>query len=457
MIRIINAKRQAQERPLAAGARFAPYVLLIAGATQIASAAAEPSQKKDDVFSGQEKLRGVETTLDEAGVARRKLESEISSLSADRERLNQTLIDATSRLRETEQQTIDIETTIETLRAREDSVVASLGTRRSQIGEVLAVLQRISRHPPPALLAAPKDALEAVRASLTLGAMLPQMRAEAIALQHSLAELVDLRDSQKREQTRLARRKLDLVAQRENLEQLIAGRQEALAQAQSALGAEDERIRKLAEQATSLKDLLARMEAESEGARHAAQAARQADAARETREAALSREQRAKALAAPFKDAARLAPAVAFGDLKGRLPLPAVGQIMRKFGASDGFGGVEKGLSIGAPPNATVAAPSDGWVVFSGPYRSYGQLLIINAGAGYYLVLAGMSRISVSVGQFVLAGEPVAVMGDGATQSAATIAIGAKQPILYVEFRKDGTSIDSSPWWAKSDSRKVGG
>jgi septal ring factor EnvC (AmiA/AmiB activator) len=61
------------------------------------------------------------------------------------------------------------------------------------------------------------------------------------------------------------------------------------------------------------------------------------------------------------------------------------------------------------------------------------------------------------VGQFVLAGEPVATMGDGTAQTAATIAIGAKQPILYVEFRKDGTSIDPGPWWARSDMRKVGG
>ena len=146
------------------------------------------------------------------------------------------------------------------------------------------------------------------------------------------------------------------------------------------------------------------------------------------------------------------APAAAFVDLKGRLPLPASGQILRRFGTPDGYGGSEKGLSIGARDMGVVIAPADGWVAFSGPYRSYGQLLIINAGGGYYIVLAGMARINVNVGQFVLAG-----VGDGTAQTAATIAIGAKQPILYVEFRKDGTSIDPGPWWARSDTRKVGG
>ena len=124
------------------------------------------------------------------------------------------------------------------------------------------------------------------------------------------------------------------------------------------------------------------------------------------------------------------------------------------YGAPDGFGGTEKGLLIGTRPGAVVSLPSDGWVAFSAPYRSYGQLLIVNVGGGYYVVLAGMERINVEVGQFVLAGEPVAAMGDGSARTAAAIAIGAAQPILYVEFRKDGAAIDPGPWWAKPECAK---
>ena len=83
--------------------------------------------------------------------------------------------------------------------------------------------------------------------------------------------------------------------------------------------------------------------------------------------------------------------------------------------------------------------------------------MIINAGSGYYVVLAGMERINVNVGQFVLAGEPVASMGDGTAKTAAAIAIGSAQPILYVEFRKDGAAIDPGPWWAKPETEKVRG
>ena len=106
---------------------------------------------------------------------------------------------------------------------------------------------------------------------------------------------------------------------------------------------------------------------------------------------------------------------------------------------------------------ATVSAPADGSVLFSGPYRTYGQLLIIDAGGGYYVLLAGMDRINVSSGEFVLAGEPIGAMGDGSVRTAAAIAVGAARPVLYIELRKDGTAIDPGPWWAKSDIEKARG
>src|SRR6202035_1955351 len=159
---------------------------------------------------------------------------------------------------------------------------------------------------------------------------------------------------------------------------------------------------------------------------------------------------------AALKDPGRLTPAVAFAANRGHLRLPVNGVRIREFGASDGVGGIQKGLSLATHAGADITAPCDGWVVYAGPFRSYGQLLILNAGGGYHVLLAGMDRISVDLGQFVLTGEPVAVMGGGA-QSAAAISGGTSQPVLYVEFRKDGTPVDPSPWWAITDSEKVRG
>ncbi len=428
-------------------------------AASVARAEEKPTKplETNDFTLKRLELRGVQDVIGETAEHKRQLENEMAAHAAVRENLNRTLIEATGRLQETEARAAETEARLDKLTADEKHITESLESRRALIGEVLIVLQRMGRRPPPALLARPQDILEALRAALALGDLLPQMRAEVQNLQRDLAELVRLREATREEQAELTKEKTALAEQRDRLEGLIATRRQAMAEAQAALQGESQKVEQLARQATSLRELISRMEAESEAARKAADAARKADEERTTAQAKLDAAEREKALLAPFRDPARLAPAVSFADLRGKLNFPVAGEVLRRYGAPDGFGGKEKAYFIGARDKGVVVAPCDGWVAFSGPYRTFGQLLIINAGGGYYVVLAGMSRSNVNVGQLVMAGEPVASMGDGAAQTAAAIAIGAKQPILYVEFRKDGASIDSSPWWAKSDSRKVGG
>jgi septal ring factor EnvC (AmiA/AmiB activator) len=142
--------------------------------------------------------------------------------------------------------------------------------------------------------------------------------------------------------------------------------------------------------------------------------------------------------------------------LRGRVPIPVNGVKIKDFGAPDALGGAEKGLSNAIRAGAQVTAPADGWVVYAGPFRSYGQLLILNVGGGYHVLLAGMERISVDLGQFVLTGEPVAVMGSG-SHIPAILATGSRQPMLYIEFRKDGIPVDPGPWWATGEGEKVRG
>jgi septal ring factor EnvC (AmiA/AmiB activator) len=113
-----------------------------------------------------------------------------------------------------------------------------------------------------------------------------------------------------------------------------------------------------------------------------------------------------------------------------------------------------KGISLQTREEARITAPADGWVVYAGPFRSYGQLLIINAGGGYHILLAGMSRIDVSLGQFVLAGEPIAVMGSLAASGSS--GKDSLRPVLYVEFRKDGRPVDPGPWWAAASGKVQG-
>jgi murein hydrolase activator len=199
----------------------------------------------------------------------------------------------------------------------------------------------------------------------------------------------------------------------------------------------------VARQVDNIKDLIGKLEA---GLDSAKRATRDADRG-------IANDATHPELAA-LSDPGRLTPAVAFVDMRGHLRLPVNGARIREFGGPDGLGGTQKGLSIAARPGGEITAPCDGWVVYAGRFRSYGQLLILNAGGGYHVLLAGMERISVDLGQFVLTGEPVAVMGSG-SQPSSTGTSG--QPVLYVEFRKDGAPIDPSPWWATNEGEKVRG
>jgi septal ring factor EnvC (AmiA/AmiB activator) len=225
---------------------------------------------------------------------------------------------------------------------------------------------------------------------------------------------------------------------------LVQERQRKQAETEKTLEGERSKALQLARQADNLKELIGRLEQDIAASARAAAAAQGTE------------KPDPRSTLSTLSDPGRLAPAIAFASTKGTLRLPVNGIRVRAFGEADGLGGTEKGLSVTSRAGAQVTAPCDGWVVYAGPFRSYGQLLILNAGGGYHVLLAGMERISVDLGQFVLTGEPVAVMGGG-PQSAAAVAIGSSQPVLYIEFRKDGTPVDPGPWWAVTDNEKVRG
>src|SRR6516165_8575939 len=377
-----------------------------------------------------------------------RLKREIEAIGDDRRKFNLQIIETASRVAAVEER---IERTQQRLQPLDDSEQAlriSLQQRHDIIVEVLAALQRIGRQAPPALLIRAEDALRSVRSAMVLGAVLPKLRQQADVLSVDLAELVRLRRQIAQERDTLARDLLVLADERQRLTLLIEERQKRQGQAETALGGERQRAHRLARQAENLTQLIDQLE---QGLDATARAARTAAHGTEARKALDLRPD-----LAALKDPGRLTPAIAFASAKGMLPLPAAGARIREFGAPDGRGGSEKGLSIATRPGGQITAPCDGWVVYAGSFRNYGQLLILNAGGGYHVLLAGMERISVDLGQFVVTGEPVAVMGGGVS-STGVLAGGSGQPVLYVEFRKDGVPVDPGPWWAATEAQKVRG
>ncbi len=400
-----------------------------------------PNAKIENLQKRDRELEATRAEQKKAAETESALKREIETLGADRRKLNQDLIDTASRVRGLESRIVATERRLQPLDDNERSVRKSLDGRRAVIAEVLAALQRIGRRPPPAIMVAPEDALQSVRTAIMLGAVLPEMRSEAEALATDLAELLRVRKEIADERDKLARDLVAIPQERIRMTLLIEERQKKQAETEKALQAEVARAGALARQVDNLKDLIAKLEQSLDSETRAVR-----EAARSDSRPALS----------AFRDPGRLAPAVAFASVRGQVPMPVNGVKVRDYGAPDGLGGLEKGLSLATRASAQVTTPCDGWVVYAGPFRSYGQLLILNAGGGYHILLAGMERISVDLGQFVLTGEPVAVMGGG-SQIAAVLATGSSQPVLYVEFRKDGIPVDPGPWWVANEGEKVRG
>jgi septal ring factor EnvC (AmiA/AmiB activator) len=378
-----------------------------------------------------------------------ELQAEIDALDKDRETLNQTLLDTGKKVQDLEASLDAAERRLDALVGQETKLRTSLASRRDVLAEVLAALQRMGRRPPPAILVRPEDALASVRSAILLGAVVPGLRSAADKIAGDLRALVAVKSEIEAEKGRLSTDAKSLGEEQTRVKLLLDAKNEERNSSAQALADEQARAAQLADQATSLKDLIAKMESQI-----AAAAAASAAAAKSTEELG---EGGRGARPSSLGRADRLAPAVAFADARGLLPMPVVGTVSKHFGDPDGLGGRTEGMTVLTRAGAQVNAPSDGWVVYAGPFRSYGQLLIINAGGGYHVLLAGMERIDVQLGQFVLAGEPVAVMASQRLASAGAVAIGATQPVLYIEFRKDGASIDPAPWWAASNDEKVGG
>ncbi len=390
-------------------------------------------------------LLKLENQIKQRDAQKQQTIKDVELLRSERAKLNKDLIDTTARVRSADERLNNVENKLNLLENNAETLQKSLESRKDVIVEVLASLQRMGRKPLPAILAHPDDILAALRSSILLGDVLPELRYEAESLARDLDALSVNRKNQTFERENLKIEKELASKDKERLASLVSSRQTQIETSEQKLKEERAKITSLAKEALTLKELIARMETDIAGAAKAAEAsklvplpgvgAKRKDA---------------------FTDPARLAPKIAFADLRGSLNLPVAGKVVKTYGSNDGYGGTEKGITITPPSGAIISAPSDGWVAFSGAYRSYGQVLILNTGNGYHLVFIGIDHTLVEIGQFVLAGEPIAVMSRKDDLSDKN-ELPNKGTSLYIELRKDGQAIDSGSWWSRQLNEKARG
>ena len=403
-----------------------PVALLMAGVLLGGAALAQPTreQVREAEQARREELAAQRLAVQRAAAAR----GEAQKLAALHERI-------LARLHDAEQATGTAALRIAALAERRREAAARLAVRAADITPLLPVLERLALFPSETMLAAPVPPEQAVRGALVLGGILRTLEREARALraeQGVVAALQALLDAEMPQLTE-AQAAQERAAQALD-EQLRATRAEGRA-AEDEAGRAARRAAAEAARAEGLKAAIAQLEAERRMAE--AQARREADEATRKRQAtaAAAARSRQAALAAPA------GPGIAEVSSGGgsALAAPVSGTLVRGFGETTDSGPAT-GLSYQAAPGARVFSPCGGRIVFAGPFRSFGQLVIVDCGGGYHFVLAGFERIDLGVGQKVASGTPVGVMPGWDPRS------GSGRPSLYVELRRSGQAVNPAPF-----------
>ncbi len=458
--------------------------MLLVGALSLAGfpahAQTAPQTAHAQAEEPKQTLKRVEQELQADKTRQKQLERQSQTLQKELDDLRGQLIGLADQARTQERDLDGLEESLATLENEERERSGRLEGERQQIASLLAALQRLARIPPEAALARPEGPVDTLRSALLLRDMVPALRTRADALATALATLSDTRTKLVAQRAKALAARVALAEKQGEMGRLVARREELSRQTEEERLQVAQRMGGLVGQAADLRQLMDRVEAERRAAAELAarreaerreterreaerrlaekrEAERKLAAQKETERREAERklaelraaEQKAAALRAAEEqrvreEAARAAateqalarrapnpaPNLADGPAPAGMPLPAGGRLTTRFGDTDRFGATSRGVTVQTRAGAAVVAPQAGSIMFAGPFKGYGLILIVEHGNGYHSLIAGLGRIDTAVGKRVAAGEPIAVMpADGS-------------PDLYFELRRNGQPIN---------------
>jgi septal ring factor EnvC (AmiA/AmiB activator) len=401
----------------------------------------------------QQQLKSIEQQLEESRQKQAEYARQAEALAAELAALRADSVAAAKAAQEHEAALSGLEEQIATLGGEEKQKAQDLMRQRARQRQLLMALTRLARNPPEALALAPGDPIDSVRSGLLLGRAVPPLEAQAQQLRSEIAALAEVRRQLAEAEMKHRSERASLEREQARLAELIARKAVLQEQAQQGAAATGQRLVQLAAQASDLQQLIERLESERK-AREAEAERRRAEEERRAAEEAMRRQApRAEGrggviVTAPppvIPDPSKPLSLRPFAKARGALLYPASGRLLRRFGETDDIGVASKGLTFETRAGAQVVAPYDGRVLFAGPFKGYGQILIIEHGDGYHSLLAGLDRVEGTVGQWLVAGEPVGTMPRG-----------DEKPRLYLELRHDGQPINPLPWLATRNEKVSG-
>ncbi len=382
-------------------------------------------------------VKRIEAEARKKSIESRQLQAQALQLNLELSKIDKTVIGLAHEIQNNEDKISSLENKLLALKENLTIKEAAFAKENQSLVQTLASLQNMSLNPSEAVILQPFSPVDVIRSAILLRETVPFLNNKSSKLKTDLDAIY----AQKKqiettvEETKNSQKKLE-KQQKEmrSLMQKKAGMRQVL----ETKGAQTQKeAEELASKAKDLRDLLIKLEKQKELARKKQEEAE--------RLAALKRQEEMKKLNAQQqhtvsqKEHASIKQQVKggrFAKAKGTLSRPVRGTIITEYGQPLSKGVTSKGIVYKTRPNAQVISLYDGTVIFSGPFKGYGNIIIVEHGDGYLSLLAGLGVIDCELGQMLLAGEPVGTMPDSSNAK------------LYVEIRKDRHPINPAPWIA---------
>ncbi len=300
-------------------------------------------------------------------------------------------------------------TLIERMRAE---LRGKLAAEQEPAMRLMAALQTLSRRPPALALVQPGSVDDLVHTRAILAGLMPQLRQKTVAIRAQIEQSKALRADADRAVAALDASKQRLNEKRNELLALSAERRLAYDKLRGSALVEQDRAIALGEKARDIVELMDDLA--EDGSIRDRLAALPGPELRPDRPGDAARE--------PGDDSA-----AAQDTLPYRLPV--VGSVVTGLGEVSDAGVRSRGLTLAVRPLAQLVAPAPGRIVFAGPYRGYGNIIIIDHGQGWTSLVTSIESLDVAVGDNLVQGSPIGRAG-------------AENPTVTVELRRGKDPVD---------------
>ena len=392
-----------------------------------AVSAAEVSKKE---------LERMEKQVQQQNMEHKKLQAQATQINMELANVSQEMVKTAKLIQNNEDKISRMEAELKKLKENLKEATEGFLSEDENLIKTLSALQNLALKPTEALFVQPLTPVETIRSAILLREAVPYLEQNAKKIRDELENIEKQNNKVEKQVAQITAQKQILEQEHERMKTLVQKKSRIRNSLEIKTVKAKRKVEKLASQANDLRDLLNKLEKERQlkAKRQEEERKRLAEEERKrAEEKKVEQTQRADLIKSPPDIITEIGKG--FVKAKGQLPMPARGPVVTTFGEEKLKGVVSKGIQIKTRNMAQVTSPFDGSVIFAGPFRGYGNLIIIDHGQGYLTLLAGLESMDVDVGQMLLAGEPVGQMPD------------SKEAKLYVELRRNNHPIDPMAWF----------